>query len=197
MNLTATTDFTNAAAVEFRERSLLSAAAFLNDIYATQLSPFTVDTSLAAGAQPLLLQAIQSALTSPDALSGMGLHLLVAPALENLDKLGALMGPATTSCAPQLRSWSQNLLRPIAAAIAKNFIATYSTESGFAMQTAMALAGVSSAAEATKGFFNVNDAESFLFNLTRSFVMWKTAMLEPKVRSFPLDGCRCVSVTGV
>jgi hypothetical protein len=42
--------------------------------------------------------------------------MLVMPALEGVDRLSGLLGPANTSCGAEMRAWVANLLRPLVGA---------------------------------------------------------------------------------
>ncbi len=139
------------------------------------------------------------------ARAGLGLHLLAMPAVEAYERLGYLLGPANTSCGAALRGFVQPLLRPVAQAVARRFIATNYNASagsgngnvtappnnvGAAMNASLALAGVNVTANAASlppaqdGFQGATSPQDpFLFNLTVSRFMWTAAMLDAQVTS--------------
>lgn len=188
-----------AAALLSRTSALVDTWSVLGDTYALELSPATAPLATDGG-QPIILQAIQAALTSPEAHTGTGLHLLVLPALQAVERLQTLLASNAT-CSAALQRFTSTYLTNITNAISTNFVAQWlvpsagitdasnkdaASNNGTAMAAAASMAGLDVQAmvngsgpvpASVPGFTGLGPQEQFVFDLNKGRVMWTAALM--------------------
>ena len=177
MQTNASTSPSLAGQVLERKSALSNMLTLLQDATALGLSPLPPPTATSASSPSsppssnstptstpalALLQLLDAAFRSPDALSGLGLYTLLAPALSASEALLARVGglPGLPTCLPTLKSYLRARLTPHVAAL-----------------KAASMTGVGSGYGATA-------ADSLAFQLAKARVMASASRLHEDAANF-------------